>query len=120
MIIPLQNYLVIEQEANEMKMVGSLYIPEQQRPEKQFEGTIVAKGAYVKDPDLQIGTRIALNAYGTVVKRKETKIIDGEKHLKEYVIVREIDIIAILQDDPGAEVGKMEPSIDGTQDYSQQ
>jgi|WetSurMetagenome_2_1015567.scaffolds.fasta_scaffold45751_6 co-chaperonin GroES (HSP10) len=117
MIIPLQNYLVVEQEANEPKQVNGIWLPEQQRPEKQFEGVIVAKGAYVKDPDLQLGTRIALNAYGTVVKRKETKIINGEKHLKEYVIVREIDIIAILQDDGETKSGRIEPSIDGVQDY---
>jgi len=117
MIVPLQNYLVIEQEANEPKMVNGIWVPEQQRPEKQFEGTIIAKGAYVKDPDLQIGAKIALNAYGTVIRRKETKIINGEKHLKEYVLVREIDIIAILKDDPSIIAGKIQPSIDGVQDY---
>jgi co-chaperonin GroES (HSP10) len=118
MIFPLQNFLVIEQESNEMKMsTGGIWIPEKPVPEKQFEGTIVAKGAFVKDPDLKVGTRIALNAWGQVVRRKEKKWIDGKKVEKEYVLTREIDIIAILKDDEGIEAGKFEPVMDGAQNY---
>lgn len=113
MIIPLQNFLVIEQETNEMKMSpGGIWIPEKPIPEKQFEGTIVAKGPYVKDPDLKIGTRIALNAWGQVVRRKEKMMVDDKKVEKEYILTREVDIIAILKDEPGVEAGKIEAVSD--------
>jgi co-chaperonin GroES (HSP10) len=77
MIIPLQNFLVIEQEANEEKLVGSIWIPQEKNPAKQFEGIIVSVGPDVKNPDLKPGTIIALNAWGQVVRRKEKRIVDG-------------------------------------------
>lgn len=118
MIIPLQNFLVIEQEANEDKLSsGGIWIPQEKNPAKQFEGTIVAIGPFVKDPALKPGTRIALNAWGQVIRRKEeTTDSDGIKHLREYVITREIDIVAILTADIGVKVGKMEAIMDSIKD----
>jgi co-chaperonin GroES (HSP10) len=88
MIIPLQNYLVIEQEGNEEKMINGIIIPPKIMPEKQFEGTIVSVGPYVKDRDLKSGMKVAVNAYGAMIRRKEGK--------KEYVLIRDVDVIAIL------------------------
>jgi co-chaperonin GroES (HSP10) len=89
MIIPLQNYLLIEQEGNEEKIINGIIIPSSPDPKKQFEGTIVSIGPLVRDPDLAIGQKVAINAYGVMIRRKEEK--------KEYVLIRDIDIIAILE-----------------------
>jgi co-chaperonin GroES (HSP10) len=117
MIVPLQNFVVIEQEANEMKMVNGIWLPEKQNPEKQFEGIIVAVGPMVHDRELKPGVRVAQNAWGQVVKRKETKIINGKEHTKEYVITREQDIIAILKDDPSTKASKIVAITENSSNY---
>ena len=117
MVIPLQNFLVVEQEANEMKMVNGIWIPEEQRPSKQFDGIIVSVGPMVKSPDLRPGTIVALNAMGQVIRREEIVMREGKEVKKLYVLVREQDIVAILKDDRGTKAGKMIPIMDSPYDY---
>ena len=89
MIIPMQNYILVEQEGNVEKVLPSgIIIPEPKDPKKQFEGTIVSIGPLIKNPDLKAGQRVAINAYGVMVRRQEGK--------KEFVLIRDVDVIALL------------------------
>ena len=91
-IKPLGDRVLIKpQDASEEK-VGSLYVPDTAK-EKPQEGTVEAVGAGKTEdgkliaPEVKVGDRVLYGKYaGTEIKQ------DG----KEYLIVRESDILAII------------------------
>lgn len=93
MIKPLADRVLIEPAPAEEKTVSGLYIPDNAK-EKPMQGTVVAAGPGKKDEngktiamDVKVGDKVLYGKYsGTEVT------VDG----KEYLIVRESDIFAIL------------------------
>lgn len=109
-MIPLLNYILIEQLGNEeRKTKGGIVIPikPESAIEKQFEGTIVAIGPLVKDRTFQIGVKVAINPYGACIRRKQGK--------KEFVIIRDSEIVAIL-DESDSDASVL-AEMDGPQNY---
>ena len=99
-IRPLYDRVVVKRvEDNEAAMQGGLYIPESAK-EKPQEGEVVAigKGKRLEDGklvalDVQVGDRILFGKYsGSDIK------LDGE----EYMIMREDEILGILDKQPVA------------------
>ena len=93
MIKPLADRVLIEPAPAEDKTVSGLYIPDNAK-EKPMQGTVIAAGPGKKDEN---GKAIAMDAkvgdkalYGKYSGTEVT--VDG----KEYLIVRESDIFAIL------------------------
>lgn len=93
MIKPLADRVLIEPAPAEEKTVSGLYIPDNAK-EKPMQGTVVAAGPGKKDEsgktialDVKVGDKVLYGKYsGTEVS------VDG----KDYLIVRESDIFAIL------------------------
>lgn len=93
MIKPLADRVLIEPAPAEEKTVSGLYIPDNAK-EKPMQGTIVAVGPGKKDEsgktialDVKVGDKVLYGKYsGTEVS------VEG----KDYLIVRESDIFAIL------------------------
>jgi co-chaperonin GroES (HSP10) len=120
MIIPLQNFLVVEFEIVGLKKEGHLWVvpPQQnQTASKQFQGIVVRRGPEVKNPDLKPGTIVAINQWGQQVRREEIVKIDGKDVKREFSLIRENDIIAILDERETEEVGKMVPFVDDASNY---
>jgi chaperonin GroES len=98
---PLYDRVVVKRvEDNEPAMQGGLYIPDSAK-EKPQEGEVVAigKGKRLEDGklvalDVQVGDRILFGKYsGSDIK------LDGQ----EYMIMREDEILGILDKQPVAE-----------------
>ena len=93
MIKPLADRVLIEPAPAEDKTVSGLYIPDNAK-EKPMQGTVIAAGPGKKDEngkaidmDVKVGDKVLYGKYsGTEVT------VD----VKEYLIVRESDIFAIL------------------------
>ena len=93
MIKPLADRVLIEPAPAEDKTVSGLYIPDNAK-EKPMQGTVIAAGPGKKDEngkaiamDVKVGDKVLYGKYsGTEVT------VDG----KEYLIVRESAIFAIL------------------------
>lgn len=94
MLKPLGDRIVIEQVETEEKTASGIVLPDSAK-EKPQEGKVVAVGTgRVLDngqrvaPEVKVGDRIIFSKYaGTEVKH------DG----KEYLILRESDILAIIE-----------------------
>ncbi len=85
---PLADRVLIEPLAAETKTASGIIIPDAAK-EKPQEGIIVAVGNGTKDVDMtvSVGDKVLYGKYGgTEVK------LDG----KEYLIMREADVLAIL------------------------
>lgn len=93
-IRPLQDRVIVERVAEEEKTKGGIIIPDTAK-EKPIEGKVkaVGKGRSTEDgklvkPDVKAGDRILFSKYaGTEVK------IEG----KEYLIMREDDILGVIE-----------------------
>lgn len=92
-IKPLGDRVLIETLEDELQKQGSLYIPDTAK-EKPQEGKVkaVGKGRYEDGKlvplDVKVGDRVLYGKYsGTEIKH------DG----KEYLIVRESDILAVIE-----------------------
>lgn len=93
MIKPLADRVLIEPAPAEDKTESGLYIPDNAK-EKPMQGTVVAAGPGKKDKngksiamDVKVGDKVLYGKYsGTEVS------VEG----KDYLIVRESDIFAIL------------------------
>ncbi len=93
MIKPLADRVLIEPAPAEDKTESGLYIPDNAK-EKPMQGTVVAAGPGKKDEngksiamDVKVGDKVLYGKYsGTEVS------VEG----KDYLIVRESDIFAIL------------------------
>jgi chaperonin GroES len=94
-IRPLQDRVIVERLAEEGKTKGGIIIPDTAK-EKPMEGKIIAvgKGKTTEDGklvklDVKAGDKVLFSKYaGTEVK------IDG----KEYLIMREDDILGVIED----------------------
>jgi chaperonin GroES len=92
---PLQDRLVVKRLAEEEKTKGGIIIPDAAK-EKPQEGKVIAVGpGKVTDngqrvtPEIKAGDKVLFGKYaGTEIK------IDGEEHL----ILREDDVLAIIED----------------------
>ena len=87
-IKPLADRVVIEPAPAEEKTAGGIIIPDTAK-EKPLKGTVVAVGSGKKDEPMtvKVGDQVLYSTYaGTEIT------IDG----KEYLIVRESDILAII------------------------
>ena len=93
-IIPLHNNVVLKQTDNTEEMYGNILIPDMGK-EKPLMGEIIAigngrtteTGAYVKTT-LEVGQTVVFPAFGG------TKItVDGD----EYVVLKETDLIAVIE-----------------------
>jgi len=87
-IKPLADRVVIEPAPAEEKTAGGIIIPDTAK-EKPLKGTVVAVGSGKKDEPMtvKVGDQVLYSKYaGTEIT------IDG----KEYLIVRESDILAII------------------------
>lgn len=92
-IKPLGDRVLIETLEDELQKQGSLYIPDTAK-EKPQEGKVkaIGKGRYEDGKlvplDVKVGDRVLYGKYsGTEIKH------DG----KEYLIVRESDILAVIE-----------------------
>jgi len=91
---PLQDYVIVERTEEEEKTSGGIIIPDTAK-EKPQQGKVIAVGkgrilrnGKVNPPTVKEGDRILFGKYaGTDIK------IDAEEHL----IMREDDILAIIQ-----------------------
>jgi chaperonin GroES len=98
-IRPLYDRIVVKRVEQQEQMQGGLYIPDSAK-EKPQEGEVVAvgKGKRLEDGklvplDVQVGDRILFGKYsGSDIK------IDGD----EYMIMREDEILGILEQAPKA------------------
>ncbi len=94
-IKPLSDHLLIEPLKKESRTKGGILLPETADDKKPVEGKVIAVGpgrktlsGKVIPLDIKVGNRVLFNEYGpTEVK------IEG----KEYLIAREEDILAILE-----------------------
>ncbi len=89
-ITPLHDRVVVEPSAAEEKTAGGIIIPDSAK-EKPQRGTVVAVGAGKKDEPMTVkaGDVVLYGKYaGTEINH------DG----KEYLIMRESDLFAILKD----------------------
>jgi len=87
-IQPLSDRVVVEPQAAETKTASGLFIPDSAK-EKPQQGKIVAVGNGKKDHDMtvKVGNTVLYGKYaGTELK------LDG----KDYLIMREDDILAII------------------------
>ena len=92
-IKPLGDRILIEPKKDSEEKIGSLYVPDTAK-EKPQEGTVIAvgtgryeSGQQIK-PEVKVGDKVLFGKYsGTDIKQ------DG----KDYLIIREFDILAILQ-----------------------
>jgi len=88
MIKPLSTRVVIEPKEAETRTASGLYIPDTAK-EKPQQGTVVAAGPGSKDEamELKVGDKVLYGKYaGTEVS------VDG----KDYLIVKQSDILAVL------------------------
>jgi len=98
-IRPLYDRIVVKRIEDKEQMQGGLYIPDTAK-EKPQEGEVVAvgKGMRLEDGkvlalDVQVGDRILFGKYsGSDIK------LDGE----EYMIMREDEVLGILDKQPAA------------------
>jgi chaperonin GroES len=87
-IQPLSDRVVVEPQAAETKTASGLYIPDSAK-EKPQQGTVAAVGKGNKDHDMtvKVGDTVLYGKYsGSELK------LDG----KDYMIMREEDILAII------------------------
>ena len=99
-IRPLYDRIVVKRIEQKEQMQGGLYIPDSAK-EKPQEGEVVAvgKGKRLEDGkliplDVQVGDRILFGKYsGSDIK------LDGE----EYLIMREDEVLGILDEQPKAQ-----------------
>ena len=89
MLKPLKDRVVIQMVEQEEKTAGGLFLPTKAQEKLQFATVlVVSEFTEEKDRQVQVGDRVVFEKYtGTEVK------LDG----KEYIIVKEQDIIAIVQ-----------------------
>ncbi len=88
-IQPLSDRVLLEPIQAETKTASGLYIPDSAK-EKPQEATVVAIGKGIKDQPMtvKIGDKVIYGKYaGTELK------LDG----KDYIMMREADILAILE-----------------------
>ncbi len=94
-IRPLQDRIIVERVEEETKTAGGIIIPDTVSKEKPQEGKVVAAGKGKVTPegkvlplDVKEGDRVLFGKYaGSEIK------VDG----KEYLIMREDDILGVLQ-----------------------
>lgn len=93
MIRPLGDRVVIELAAAEMKTASGIVLPDSAK-EKPQEGVVVAVGKGEKNAngeyiamEVQVGDRVVFSKYAETVVKHEGK---------EYMLVRERDILAVL------------------------
>ena len=89
MLKPLKDRVVIQMVEQEEKTAGGLFLPTAAQEKLQFAKVLaVSEFTEEKDRQVQVGDRVVFEKYtGTEVK------LDGQ----EYIIVKEQDIIAIVQ-----------------------
>ena len=89
MLKPLKDRVVIQMVEQEEKTAGGLFLPTAAQEKLQFATVlVVSEFTEEKDRQVQVGDRVVFEKYtGTEVK------LDGQ----EYIIVKEQDIIAIVQ-----------------------
>ena len=92
-IKPLGDRILIEPKQETEEKIGSIYVPDTAK-EKPQEGTVIAVGSGRHEngqhiaPEVKAGDKVLFGKYsGTEVKQ------DG----KDYLIIREFDILAIIQ-----------------------
>lgn len=92
-IKPLADRVLVEPLAEKEEKIGNIYIPDTAK-EKPHEGTVVAVGpGKVSDDGKTIPMQVAVGQKVLYGKYSGTEIKEGEK---EYLIVRESDILAII------------------------
>jgi len=89
MLKPLKDRVVIQMVEQEEKTAGGLFLPTTAQEKLQFATVLaVSELTEEKDRQVQVGDRVVFEKYtGTEVK------LDGQ----EYIIVKEKDIIAIVE-----------------------
>lgn len=92
-IKPLGDRVLVEPKKEGEEKIGSLYVPDTAK-EKPQEGTVVAVGSgryedgKLVAPEVKVGDKVLYGKYsGTEIKQGG----------KEYLIVRESDILAVIQ-----------------------
>lgn len=93
-IRPMQDRIIVERVQEETKTAGGIIIPDTVSKEKPQEGKVVAAGKGKVTPegkvlplDVKVGDRVLFGKYaGSEIK------VDG----KEYLIMREDDILGVL------------------------
>lgn len=87
-IKPLQDRVLVEPKQAEEKLASGLYVPETAK-EKPQRGTVIAVGSGKKDEpmEIKVGDEVLYGKYaGTEIS------VDG----KDYMIMRQSDVLAIL------------------------
>lgn len=87
-IKPLQDRVLVEPKQAEEKLASGLYVPETAK-EKPQRGTVIAVGNGKKDEpmEIKVGDEVLYGKYaGTEIS------VDG----KDYMIMRQSDVLAIL------------------------
>ncbi len=93
-IRPMQDRIIVERVEEETKTAGGIIIPDTVSKEKPQEGKVIAAGKGKVTPegkvlplDVKVGDRVLFGKYaGSEIK------VDG----KEYLIMREDDILGVL------------------------
>ncbi len=95
-VIPLRDYVVIESAPKNDTTEGGIFIPDTADKERPEQGSVVAVGSGKisnsgerVEPEVKKGDKVLFSKYGP------TEIKIGEK---EYLVVKEEDIMAILED----------------------
>jgi chaperonin GroES len=84
-LVPLADYVVVEQEAAQSKTASGLYLPEK-AAEKPKIAKVLAVGKHVQD--VKVGDRVVYGGYSNT----EVKI-DGT----EYILVKEENVYAVVK-----------------------
>lgn len=98
-IYPLHDRVLVRRLAAESQSKGGIVLPDSAR-EKQRRAEVIAVGPGIRDehgkrtsPDVRVGDTVLMNAYaGAEFKHAEV----------EYVLVAEVDILAVLGRNPAA------------------
>jgi len=84
-LLPLADYVVVEQEAAQSKTASGLYLPEKSA-EKPKIAKVLAIGKEVKD--VKVGDRVVYGGYTNTEVKIETT---------EYILVKEENIYAVVK-----------------------
>ncbi len=91
---PLYDYLLIEPKATETTTSSGIIIPDTANKEKPQEGTIIAAGAGRMDEGKQVALTVKVGDTVLFKKWGGTEIkLEG----KEYLLIKEEDILAIIE-----------------------
>lgn len=97
---PLSDHLIIEPLTKEEKTKSGIILPETMEKERSQEGKVIAVGSgkrmengNIQPMTVKVNDKVLFTKYGP----NEIKIEDSDGKLKEYLIAKEEDILAIIE-----------------------